>query len=87
MSQRASEPQLIAEGIDNIIPFIRRKFEIDGLDEEEEAHLKKLSHYSDRALRHAEVFDFTTSVNRIGFNKRNTRRLRELFPELGPGIA
>jgi hypothetical protein len=86
--QRPSEPQLIAEGIDNIIPFIRRNFEAsDGIDQEEQEVLDELNHYSDRALRHAEIFDLTTSLPRVGMNKRNARRLRELFPELGPGAA
>ena len=86
--QRASEPQLIAEGIDNIIPFIRRQFEAsNGIDQQEQEVLDGLNHYSDRALRHAEIIDLTTSLTRVGPNKRNARRLRELFPELGPGAA
>lgn len=86
--QRLSEPQLIAEGIDNIIPFVRRKLAADGhIDHEDQAILDELSGYSDRAIQHAEILDFAMSAVRVGFTKRNVRRLRDLAPVIGPGAA
>lgn len=85
--QRPSELQLIADQLDNIIPFVRRKFEADGIDDDERTILDGLHDCSNRQFRQAEVFDLTTSLDRVGLNKRNARRLRELFPELGPGAA
>lgn len=85
--QRDSELQLIAAKLDNIIPFVRRKFEEDGLDADEFTTLNELVECSNRQLRQAEIFDLTQSLDRVGLNKRNARRLRELFPGLGPGIA
>ena len=83
--QRQSEPQEIADEIDNLIPFVRRNFEAsNGIDQEEQAILDGLEEVSNRSIRYAEVIDLTVSMIRVGTNKRNNRRIRELFPEFDP---
>ena len=86
--QRQSEPQEIADEIDNLIPFVRRNFEAsNGIDQHEQAILDGLEEVSNQSIRYAEVIDLTASMMRRGHNKRNNRRIRELFPDFGPEAA
>lgn len=81
MAQRASEPQIIAESIDNLIPIVRRKLLADGeIDSMDHAILGELEACSNRSLRHAEILDLTSSLMQVGFNKRNNRRIRDIAP-------
>lgn len=79
LMQRASEPQVIADLLDNLIPAIRRKLIADGyLDPEDHAIIQALSDCSARSLQHAEAVDLSSSLLRVGLTKRNARRLRDL---------
>ena len=87
MSNRASEPQIIADLIDQLYPLIYRKFLENGIDAEEDTILDALTTTSDRAQRHAEVMDLSLSLQRVGINERNLRRWRDLFPDTTPAKA
>lgn len=81
MPNRPSEPQLIADELDNLVPFVARKLKEDGNhDAEDIAIIACLSAISARQLRHAEILDLTSSLMRVGFNKRNNRRIRDIAP-------
>jgi hypothetical protein len=81
MPNRPSEPQLIADELDNLVPFVARKLKEDGShDSEDIAIIARLSAISARQLQHAEVLDLTWSLGRLGFNERNSRRLRDIAP-------
>lgn len=82
MSQRLSDPQLLAVQLDEVLPRVIRKLDADGVRDEEDAQIiATLTAVNTGQLRHAEIYDFTTSVSRIGMTKRNRQRARELFPE------
>ena len=81
MSQRPSEPQIVADRLDRMIPFVRRKLREDGdIDHDDRLILETLTEISDQAQRHAEVLDLSASLMRVGFNERNNRRLRDIAP-------
>lgn len=84
MSQRSSDPQLLAVALDEVLPLVIDKLEADGERDAGDEHIiRTLRAVSDGQLRHAEIFDLTASINRIGLTKRNRQKVRELFPELG----
>lgn len=79
MPNRPSEPQIVADRIDQIIPFLRLKLRADGeIDRDDRRILETLSEISDQAQRHAEVLDISASLLRLGVNERNRRRLRDI---------
>jgi hypothetical protein len=81
--QRSSDPQLLAVALDEVLPLVVDKLEADGERDAGDDHIiRTLRAVSDGQLRHAEIFDLTASINRIGLTKRNRQRVRELFPEL-----
>jgi hypothetical protein len=83
MSQRSSDPQLLAVALDEVLPLVIDKLEADGERDAGDEHIiRTLRAVSDGQLRHAEIFDLTASINRIGLTKRNRQKVRELFPEL-----
>lgn len=86
MSQRLSDPQLIASAIDTLIPLLRVKFAEDGLDDQEKHLLHYLTAVSDRALHVAERSDLAVSIQRTGFNERNLRRIRDISAIEPPAI-
>lgn len=82
--QRPSDPQQLAVALDEVLPLVIDKLEADGERDAGDEHIiRTLRAVSDGQLRHAEIFDLTASINRIGLTKRNRQKVRELFPELG----
>jgi hypothetical protein len=82
--QRSSDPQLLAVALDEVLPLVIDKLDADGERDAGDEHIiLTLRAVSDGQLRHAEIFDLTASINRIGLTKRNRQRVRDLFPELG----
>ena len=81
MSNRASEPQIIADRLDRVIPFLRLVLRKDGvIDQDDRTILETLADISNQTQRHAEVLDVSASLMRVGMNERNNRRLRDLLP-------
>jgi hypothetical protein len=81
--QRSSDPQLLAAALDEVLPLVVDKLDADGERDAGDEHIiRTLRAVSDGQLRHAEIFDLTASINRIGLTKRNRQKVRELFPEL-----
>ena len=87
MAQRHSDPQIIAEAIDNVIPILRNKFSEDGqMDDQENTLLDYFIAVSNRALHVAERSDLAESIRRIGLNERNLRRIRDISATPEPAI-